>query len=268
MKRFAITALLTPAVAFAQLPAVAQEPAPASSPVLLQNTGKPITIPFQCSLDDIHFAGLACTEEDPCPVFLELSAADGAGGRVFAAGNIHTEAVTLYSVLLQSEDGGHSWAEPSARVRGATLDHIQLLEGSGWISGQIAFPIAQDPFFLVTADNGATWQHHAIFSESGFGSILQFAFESRTSGTAILDMGPDNEGGRYARYESSDGGDSWAVKELNKKPITLKRPVAAASAWRVRADAALHAYRIEHRQGERWVSVADFAVKLPACKPE
>jgi photosystem II stability/assembly factor-like uncharacterized protein len=235
---------------------------------MLQYSGKPITLPFECTADDIHFSGMACSEDDPCPIYLELATAEGAGGRIFSAGNIHGEAVTLDSVLLASEDGGHTWSEAFARLRGAALDRIQLLDGSGWVAGQTAFPIAQDPFFLVTADNGATWQRHPIFSESRYGSIVQFAFDSRTSGTAILDLGVDNEGGRYARYETTDGGATWAVKELSVKAPPLKRAPVANSTWRVRADATLHAYRIERRTGERWSTVADFSVKLPACKPQ
>src|SRR5215469_13516309 len=145
-------------------------------PEFCKTTGKPITLPFECTGDDIHFSGMACSEEDPCPIYLELLSAEGAGGRIFSAGNIHGEAVTLYSVLLASEDGGHTWSEAFPRQRGVALDRIQLLDGSGWVSGQTAFPIAQDPFFLVTADNGATWQRHPIFSASSYGSIVQLAF--------------------------------------------------------------------------------------------
>lgn len=264
--RLTLAVLLTAVL----LPAQAQPPVAASSaaPQPLINGGSPITIPFLCGNDDIHFAGLTCSEEDPCPIYLELVAADGAGGRIFTAGNIHSEAVTLYSIFLSSGDGGHSWEEAFTPIRAAALDRIQLLEGSGWISGQTAFPIAQDPFFLVSSDSGATWQQRPIFSDAHFGSILQYNFDSRTSGTAIVDLGPDNEGGRYGRYETSDGGASWQVKELSKKPLQLKRAQTPNPLWRVRVDAALHAYRLEHRQGERWSGVADFTVKLPACKPQ
>ena len=250
----------------AQPPSGAQDAT--QQPPVIENTGKAITFPYQCTGDDIHYGGLACTEDDPCPIYLELSSAEGAGGRIFAAGNIHSESVTLYSLFLSSEDGGHTWTEPSPRLRGVALDRMQLLEGSGWVSGQVEFPIAQDPFFLVTSDSGATWSQRPIFSEPHFGSIVQFGFDSRTSGTAILDLGPDSEGGRYGRYESSDGGVSWSVKELSAKPLSLKRPPTPSATWRVRVDAALRAYRIEHRQGDRWTSAADFSVNLPACKPQ
>src|SRR5215469_12765157 len=86
----------TPPATSEQTPATAAGTAPLA-PVVLQNSGKPITLPFECTGDDIHFSGMACSEEDPCPIYLELSSAEGAGGRIFSAGNIHGEAVTLYS---------------------------------------------------------------------------------------------------------------------------------------------------------------------------
>jgi hypothetical protein len=57
------------------------------------------------------------------------------------------------------------------------------------------------------------------------------------------------------------------IKEQSKKPLQLKRSSAPASNWRVRAEAATRSYRIEHRQGDKWISVAAFSVRLPVCKP-
>jgi hypothetical protein len=229
--------------------------------------GKPITLPFHCSLEDIQWAGMSCSDDEPCPMYLELTSAEAVGDRIFAAGNIHSEAVTLYSVLLSSADGGHSWQAGPDSVRGAGLDRIQLLDGlTGWVAGQTLFPIPQDPFFLLTGDGGKTWHLQPVFGDSHYGSIQQFWFESKTSGELILDNGPGDVG-RYARYATTDGGETWSLKEENKKPLQLKRP-AVNAAWRVRADAATRSYRIEHRNGSQWAAVAAFSVKLPVCKPE
>ena len=43
--------------------------------------GKPITLPYQCSLEDIRWAGLTCSEDEPCPIYLELSSVDAVGER-------------------------------------------------------------------------------------------------------------------------------------------------------------------------------------------
>src|SRR5215813_2903228 len=106
----------------------AQDPPPAAGPLpqapeVLTNLGKPMTVSFRCTAEDIQTAGLDCSDEDPCPVYLELATVESSAIRIFAAGNIHTASATLYSVLLGSEDNGHTWREVYDRIRGAGLDH-------------------------------------------------------------------------------------------------------------------------------------------------
>jgi photosystem II stability/assembly factor-like uncharacterized protein len=248
------------------LPPQAVEPPP---PPVFAYEGRPITLPYQCSLEDIRWAGLTCSEDEPCPIYLELSSTDAVGERVYAAGNIHSDAVTLYSVLLTSADGGHSWQIAPDSVRGAGLDRIQFLDAlTGWIGGQTLFPIPQDPFFLLTSDGGKSWRMKPVFTDSHFGSIQQFAFDSKSTGALIVDNGLGGDLERYARFETSDGGGTWSIKEQSMKLLQLKRSAAPPSTWRVRADAATRSYRIEHRTGNQWAAVAAFSVKLPPCKPE
>ncbi|MCU1233458.1 MAG: hypothetical protein JWP63_1425 [Candidatus Solibacter sp.] len=244
-------------------------PPPAGPPVL-RSTGKPIIVPFQCSDEDIHSAGLSCSEQDPCPVYLELAELDSTGIRLFAAGNIHTSTATLYSILLGSDDNGVTWREVHDRIRGAGLDHLQFAgTDTGWVSGISLTPLPQDPFLLQTTDGGKSWRPHAIFNEPRFGGIQQFNFDDKTSGALIIDHGPGSEGDRYELYETNDGGDTWNIKQTSVKPLRLKLPPAPpAPEWRVRADAATKSFQLEHRQGQRWTSLAAFAVNLGVCKPE
>src|SRR5580698_922858 len=101
-------------------PQTTTPPAPViSSPLILVNEGKPITLPYQCTGEDIRWAGMTCSEDDPCPIYLELSAADGMGNRIFTAGNIHSDTVTLYSVLLGSDDAGQTWTTVTDSYRGS-----------------------------------------------------------------------------------------------------------------------------------------------------
>ncbi len=96
-------------------------------------------VPFQCTDDDMQWAGMSCSEEEPCPVYLEVSAMEPVGNRLVVVANIHTESITLYSVLLTSEDAGGTWREPYERTRGVGLDHVQFIDfQNGWISGQTA----------------------------------------------------------------------------------------------------------------------------------
>ena len=252
----------------------AQDPPPApaqpAAPPVLENSGKPMVVPFQCTNEDIQLAGLTCSEDDPCPVYLELSGAASTGIRIFAAGNIHTASATLFSVILGSDDNGHTWREVHDRIRGSGYDTIQFADAdTGWVSGLVTSPLPQDPFLLHTTDSGKTWRQSPIFSETRYGSIQQFLFTDKTSGSLIIDHGSGSGSDRYERYESLDGGDSWTVKETSIKPLTLKRPANAPPAeWRVRADANSRSFQVEHRQGQRWVGVAAFAVNLGVCKPQ
>jgi hypothetical protein len=234
----------------------------------LTYTGTPLKIPFQCTNEDMDWAGMSCTEDEPCPVYLELAAVESVGNRIFLAGNIHSSAVTLYSVLLGSEDGGRTWTEPYDRMRGVEIDHIQFIDfENGWISGQVLVPVAQDPFFLITSDSGKTWRRRPIFGENRAGTISQFWFTSRTSGTLLIDRSQSGDDSRYELYETMTGAESWMLRETNDKPIKLKHVFIPNSDWRIHADAASKSFRVEKRQGEKWTALASFAVPIAACKP-
>ncbi|MGA3018233.1 MAG: hypothetical protein ABSF62_14035 [Bryobacteraceae bacterium] len=254
-----------------------QPPIPAASapiaaaPVVLENSGKPMLLPFACTPDDVQWAGLSCLEDSPCPIFLELTAATSAGDKFFAAGNIHSAAVTLYSVLLGSDNAGRTWREIHPRIRGAGLDHLQFADTeAGWAAGQQLFPLPQEPFVLLTTDGGKTWRQQNILNENAenrFGSILEFRFGSKTSGGAVVDRGQGSDAGRYALFESPNGGETWRIKEESSKPLHLKLASTEPAEWRVRADAASESFHLERRLGDRWISRAAFAVKIGACKP-
>ena len=117
--RLALAASVFLCTVFAQDPPKADpaktEPEPAPE---LRYDGKPLLLPFQCTDDDMQWAGMSCSEEQPCPIYLELSAMDTVGNRIIVLGNIHTESTTLYSVVVASEDGGATWHEPYERMRG------------------------------------------------------------------------------------------------------------------------------------------------------
>jgi hypothetical protein len=253
-------------VAAAQIEKPAEQPVEAPP---LQNTGKPMIVDYRCSADDIRLSGLSCTNDDPCPIFLELASVEAVGNRIFAAGNIHTSSTTLYSVLLASGDAGKTWREPHERLRLAGLERIQFIDfENGWVAGEVQHPLPRDPFLLATSDGGKTWQAHAIFAEPQFGAILQFSFSSRSNGSLVIDRGRTGESGRYELYETPNAGDTWMLRQTNEQPIQIKRAALAADAdWRLRADAASKSYRIERRVGGGWRAVAAFSVSIGGCKP-
>jgi photosystem II stability/assembly factor-like uncharacterized protein len=230
----------------------------------MENTGKPMRVPFDCTEADTQAAALNCSEEEPCAVFLELSNVEAAGNEIFLTGNLHTATTTLYSVLLGTEDAGKSWTEPLARIRFAGLDQIQFIDfQNGWISGANLQGAPRDPFLLLTTDGGKTWRQRPIFEETRVAVIERFWFDSRENGSLVIDARLDN--GHHELYETRAGGESWSIKQATASPIAF--PAATKnSGWRLRADAGTKSYDLEKSDGAHWQKVASFLVKVGACK--
>lgn len=229
----------------------------------IENTGAPMRVQATCTEAESQEAGLSCTAEQPCAIYLELSGVESVLSKIFVAGNLHTPEATLSSILLASPDGGKTWSEPHPRLKFTSLDQIQFIDfETGWISGANVQGVPGDPFFLVTNDGGKTWTPRAIFDESRTGIVERFWFESKTSGRMLMTTKL-----RHELYETQTGGDSWSMRQFSKEPIAfrLNRSVDAA-AIRLRADSKLRAYLVEKRQGERWVAIASFLVDAGACK--
>jgi hypothetical protein len=226
----------------------------------LENSGKPMRVVYECTAADIQAAGLGCSEEDPCPVYLELENVDAAGARIFITGNIHTPMATLYSILLSSDDAGKTWTEPHPRIRSSGLDQIQFIDSQdGWISGANLLGAPRDPFFLMTTDGGKTWREHPIFEETRVSAVENFYFDTPMHGTVLIDATLNN--GMREIYETQDGGNTW-----NIQPGAVKPKQAGAPAWRVRTDAATHSYVIELSETNRWKKAASFLVNMASCK--
>ncbi len=226
----------------------------------LENNGKPMRVVYECTAADTQAAGLACSEEDPCPVYLELENIEAAGAKIFLSGNLHTPTTTLYSVLLESENAGATWTEPHPRIRSSGLDQIQFIDfQNGWISGANLQGAPRDPFFLITTDGGKTWRQQPIFEETRVSAVESFNFATPTHGTAYIDATLDN--GMHEVHETQDGGNTW-----NIQPGALKAKPRSASGWRVRTDAATHSYVIEKSENNRWQKVASFLVNIATCK--
>jgi hypothetical protein len=236
--------------------------APPAGPALV-NLGKPMRIGFSCTEEDMLAAGMTCSEDEPCPVYLELSAAEAVGDKLFLAGNLHSTEATLYSILLASDDGGKSWREPFERQRATSLDRIQFVDfETGWVAGQVLQPLPNDPFLLLTTDGGKSWRRRPVFSESRAGAIQQFWFDSPNAGRLLI-----ADGSRFELYESPNGGETWLIREVSDRPIRWKASPAREPVVRVRADAAARSFRLERRDGERWTLVASFLIAAGACKP-
>ena len=235
----------------------------------LEYNGKPIKVTGQCKAEDVLTLGLSCSSEDPCPLFLELSDIELVGTRLFVSGNLHTNSATFESILLTSDDLGKTWTEPTARVAASGLEDIQFIDfESGWIAGQTLLGLPRDPFLLITSDGGKTWRKRPIYGEPRVGAIERFRFDSRTTGSLVLDKIQSGETGmRHELYETQTGGESWMLRQVGSKPIPLREAKPLTSEWRVRADGPTKSYKIERRSGNAWQTAASFLVAAGECKP-
>ena len=261
-----IAALLLPAVAGRQ-----QSEAPAQP--LLEYAGEPLRFPFECSNDDIASFAMVCSAAAPCPVYLELSSVEPAGGKLFLVGNLHSHAATMYSVLLVSEDGGLSWSEPYERLRAAALDRVFFFDAnSGWVSGHVLDPRPRDPFFLLTTDGGKNWRRRPVFSDGAMGLIERFWFDSEQTGGLLIDrLHPNEAGARYERYETMTGAESWMIREVSAAPIRIRNVLVSSSDpnldWHLTPDRESDAWRIEHSDGGQWSTVCEFRIEVGHCVP-
>lgn len=241
-----------------------------AGPFLAAQTQVPI--PFACTAGDLEHFGLNCTAEHPCPVYADLNFVTAVGARVFAGGNLHTESVTLFSILFVSEDSGVTWTEAYERIRSGNLDQAQFVDfQNGWISGGIMLALPRDPFFLATHDGGKSWRNQPLFDETVIGAITEFWFENKNNGQAVLDhtRRPEN-GNRYELHETMTAGDTWLPRQMSPTPLKLKHaaPPAEQAGWRLAADAKSRSTRVEvERGGGKWEAVAAFPIRVADCRP-
>jgi hypothetical protein len=238
-----------------------------SSPLI--NTGDPMRLTYACAEEDLQFAGMACTDDDPCPIYLELTSIAPNGRKIFIAGNLHSTSATLSSILLMSDDGGSNWKEPSARVRGSALDQIQFYNlQAGWAAGETQYPLPRDPYFFITTDGGNSWRQALVGEEGSAGAIQRFWFDSATHGELIVDAGKTSGGGRYLSYESQTGGGNWTLRGKSDLLPRLRQapPAGENPDWRIRTSKDGKAYDIEQRAGAKWTRAASFLIEVANCK--
>jgi delta 1-pyrroline-5-carboxylate dehydrogenase len=81
-------------------------------------------------------AGLGCSEEDPCPVYLELANVEAVGNKIFVTGNLHTpdgDAVLHLAGVRRRREHLDRTASAHA-LFGAGSDSVHRFQ-NGWISG-------------------------------------------------------------------------------------------------------------------------------------
>ena len=226
---------------------------------------------YTCAEEDLQWAGMSCTGDEPCAIYLELGSVVADGRKIFVAGNLHSSSATLSSVLLMSEDSGATWKEPATRIRGSAVDQLQFYNSqTGWAGGETQYPLPRDPFFLLTTDGGASWRQHPVGEEDSAGSLQRFWFDSAQHGEAIVDAGKTSSGGRYLSYESETGGESWTLTGKSDRSPKIKHapPPGENADWRISPSKDGKAFQIEQRVEGRWMPVASFLIEVANCGPK
>jgi photosystem II stability/assembly factor-like uncharacterized protein len=191
------------------------------------------------------------------------------GRKIVAAGNLHSNSATLASILLLSNDAGATWNEPTPRLRGNALDQVQFYSlQDGWAAGETQYPLARDPFFLLTTDGGTSWRQVPVGEDGAAGAIQRFWFDSAQHGELIVDGGKASSGGRYLTYESETGGANWTLRGKSDQAPRLRRapPAGEETGLRVRPSKDGKAFQIEQQNGGQWTPVASFLVETAVCK--
>jgi len=246
------------------LMAVAVAAAPQTA--VIENAGKPLAVPFHCDAEKLDEAGLSCSPEEPCRIYLELSGVEVVGAKVFLTGNLHTATTTLESIVLVSADNGHTWTEPYERMPFTSLEGVQFIDFQrGWIAGETVQPVPRNPFFLITGDGGKTWRRLPVFEEDHPGAVEGFWFGSRDGGRLLIDSGAPAD--RHELYETTTGGTDWVLRSRSSAPVALHagHPRDGATDWRIHAERNPSTYRIERRAGGAWQPLAEFLIEPASC---
>jgi hypothetical protein len=233
--------------------------------------GSPIQLPPPCVAEDLYVPGVLCSPESPCDVFLELTSAGGASGRIFVAGDIHTSSGTVSTVLLASENDGLSWIDAGDRYEQAVLEQITFLDArNGWAPGQQTVGgVTQKPFILSTNNAGSTWRRWDIqpAGDERSAVVHEYRFDSPEHGYLILER-TASETDAFELYESHNGGRAWTIREISpaKPKIPGSLRAREVSPWRVEPLPEAGVYLLQRRTEDGgWADVARFASSLGQC---
>lgn len=259
MSRYAV--LLSVSCLFAQ-------EASAPSPVLT-NSGAPMSIPFDCDKEDLTAAGMSCTDDARCPIYVDLGALSISGAMLAIGGNIHGPSVTLGSTLLLSEDAGMHWTEKAPRVSGAAIEDVQVMEGGRvFAAGETQVPLARGAFVLSEADG--KWRTSLLTDEESPGAVQRIWFDSPDHGQVVVDAGRTAWSSRYVTYQTRNAGESWAESGKSPRLPAIHRGSAVEDPdYRISSNAVTKSFVLEKRTTAngrtRWSPVASFLVQIAAC---
>lgn len=235
--------------------------------------GPVISLSAVCDVDRLEYAGIRCSADRPCELFLELVSIASEGDWMILAGEVHTTEATYESVVLTSRDGGATWTESAERVPAGGIESISIVDAqTAFVAGQQGDTATGEiPFLLVTDDGGVSWETRMVETggEKVEGLVVAFQADTTSHGYLTLEQLAAT-GDAYRLYETYNGGRSWSIRQISADQPQIPGPRLAIKTenWSVRPDSASGEFIVAQRSSSSssgWADQGRFAGTVGAC---
>lgn len=235
--------------------------------------GPVISLSTVCDVNRLEYAGIRCSADRPCELFLELVSIASEGAWMVLAGEVHTAEATYESVVLTSSDGGATWTESAERIAAGGIESISIVDAqTAFVAGQQGDTATGEmPFLLATNDGGASWETRMVEAggEKIEGLVVAFQADTTSHGYLILEQLAAT-GDPYRLYETYNGGRSWSIRQIaaDKPQIPGPRLALKTENWSVRPDSASGEFIVAKRSSSAlsgWADQGRFAGTVGSC---
>jgi hypothetical protein len=235
--------------------------------------GPVVSLQTACDIDRLEYAGIRCSEDRPCELFLELVSVVSEGDWMVLAGEIHTADATYESVVLSSKDGGLTWTESADRIAAGGIESISIVDAqTAFVAGQQGDTATGEmPFLLVTDDGGVSWETRMVETggEKVEGLVVAFQADTTSHGYLTLEQLAAT-GDAYRLYETYNGGRSWSIRQISADQPQIPGPRLAIKSenWSVRPDSDSGEFIVAKRSSSAasgWADQGRFAGTAGSC---
>jgi hypothetical protein len=235
--------------------------------------GPTVALSTVCDVGRLEYAGIRCSADRPCDLFLELVSVASEGDWVVLAGEVHTADATYESVVLSSKDGGLTWAESAERIAAGGIESISMVDAqTAFVAGQQGDTATGEmPFLLVTDDGGESWETRMVETggEKVEGLVVTFQADTTSHGYLILEQLAAT-GDPYRLYETYNGGRSWSIRQISadKPQIPGPRLALRNEDWSLRPDSSSGEFIVAKRSSSElsgWAEQGRFAGDVGSC---
>lgn len=235
--------------------------------------GPVISLSAVCDVDRLEYAGIRCSADRPCELFLELVSIASEGDWMVLAGEVHTSEATYESVVLTSKDGGARWTESAERISAGGIESISIIDAqTAFVAGQQGDTATGEiPFLLVTDDGGVSWETRMVETggEKVEGLVVGFQADSTSHGYLTLEQLAATSDA-YRLYETYNGGRSWSIRQISAERPQVPGPRLAVKTenWSVQPDSSSGEFLVAKRTSSApsgWADQSRFAGTVGSC---